>query len=151
VPSLFQSILKTLRPVRRNDSVFGSMLFIGGKPGYWEGTATFAPTETRIEVFVDGSEDSDLTLQHEFFASVCDRWPELRNEIGIKLHESWIESYPEDVSNDVWNHFRISYVTVREESLESAEWDLGFETDLDDQLFAVEMKGCHALLVTVDG
>jgi hypothetical protein len=115
------------------------------------GNCDFQADRNQDRSFIDGPEDSDLTLQHEFFTSVCDRWPELRNEIGIKLHESWIELYPEDVSNNVWNHFRISYVTVREESLESAEWDLGFETDLDDQLFAVEMKGCHALLVTVDG
>ena len=60
--------------VRKDDLVFGSMLYMGDKLQYWEGNTHFAPTGTDFEVFVDGTSDDNLSDQHQFFERVCENW-----------------------------------------------------------------------------
>jgi hypothetical protein len=66
-----------LKRIRRDDPIFGSMLYMGDKAGYWEAKTRFRPTGENIELFVDGRSDDSMVFQHEFFETICRRWSEI--------------------------------------------------------------------------
>jgi len=54
-------MISWFKRVRKDDPVFGSMLYMGDKLQYWKGNAQFAPAGTDIEVF----NRRDFRWQHE--------------------------------------------------------------------------------------
>ena len=50
-----KSSFRIFKATRREDPMFGSMRYMGGRSLYWEGKATFPDAAENIEVFVEGS------------------------------------------------------------------------------------------------
>ncbi len=120
--------------VRRDDPIFGCMLFMGGKrKPYWEGKAHFSPTGTVIEVMVDGASDANMTQQHEFFVAVCKMWDNLSPILTTTIQQEYAHSSKEVL--------RLSALSIPNSHLSGdAEWDVSFSTQGNSH-YTVHMKG----------
>lgn len=146
------ALLRPFRAMRRKDPWFGTMLYMGGRSGYCEGKATFTPTGSVIEVFVDGLADDDMEQQHEFFQQLVREWPTLRDEIGKILLERWREQEPEHPISSPWEQFQVSSLSIPKAPFETAEWDVSFGASADpNHLWTVSMKGRQPHLLVADG
>src|ERR1700680_3301643 len=105
--------------VRRDDPVFGSMLYMGDKLEYWEGKAHFSPTGTEIEVFVSGTSDDSMSQQHGFYETVCLRWSEWSPQITAKVR---LEAQP-----DSREGLEVSSMSIPKSGfIADAEWEVSF-------------------------
>jgi len=140
------------RRIRRNDPVFGSMLYLGDRLNYWEGKATFTPTGIEIEIFIDGSADDQMEQQHRFYRELLGQWLRISEDIGKVLMKTLHERRPNVPINSVWDDFKVSSLNIPKSSLESAEWEISFSTPSDqNHLFRVLMKGLMPQQVVIDG
>lgn len=149
--TLVQSILACFKQTRRDDPIFGRMLYMGDRLRYWEGIAKFAPTGVNVDVFVDGSSDDDMKQQRELFKNICEEWSSLRDPIGEMLQESCRERGRELLADSVWDQFQVSSLSVPKSGLDSAEWEISFSARSEDHLLSVNMKGRRPLRVAIDG
>jgi hypothetical protein len=148
---LVDSILSRLKRPRRNDPVFGPMLYMGDSLKYWEGRTSFGPAATSIEVFVDGSAADDLEQQKRFYERFVQEWPNIKETIGKVILERWRQQHPEIPEQPLWKHFRVSSLSVPKASFEEADWEISFETQSGAiQLWTVHMKGVLPQSLAVD-
>src|ERR1700758_3892167 len=124
-------ILSRLKQTRRDDPIFGSMLYIGDRLRYWEGKAAFPPTDSTIEVFVNGSADDSMEQQHKFFRRILQEWPTLGETVGRFLLEQWHqrESGIRVESPGAW--FRISSLCIPNGEIDDATWEISFAIPSD--------------------
>ena len=54
------SMLSFFKKRRRQDPIFGSMLYMGDREEYWEAKTIFPPTRSEIEIFVDSSTQDNM-------------------------------------------------------------------------------------------
>ena len=128
--------------IRRNDPVFGRMTFMKGGRGYWEGTAHFIPTNSKVEVMVDGASDDSFSEQHEIFDKISQTWP----EIVPKIMDAIAFAFP-----DHSRGFIISSLSIpKSRCLEDAEWDVMFETPSTGYFYTAVMKGAEVLRIDWD-
>ena len=140
--------MRTVKLTRRDDPIFGSMVYMGDRLKYWEGQILFAPTGSTIEVFVDGPADDGMEEQHIFFQRVIQEWPALSSSIGRFLIEQSYEREPKIRIDS----FRICSLSIPAGSIENADWEVSFDTLPDrDHIWAVHMKGLVPLGFVVDG
>lgn len=134
-------IVERFKPVRRQDPVFGSMLYMGDKLGYWEGKTRFPPTDCEIEVFVDGSRQDSMERQHHFFESVCREWAQLRETIAPKLREIHSQANLKTLAAP-WEEFAVTSISIPAADLESGVWTNGLNAKSDDaHSYFIEMRG----------
>jgi hypothetical protein len=126
---------------RRNDPVFGSMLYMGDRLKYWEGKARFAPESGKeIEVFVDAGETEDLERQYLFYEEVVGAWEKLLGKIRSAIAKK-VGSTREMV---------LASVHVARAPLNTAEWELTFSLRGADEFATVRMKGEEPIDVALD-
>lgn len=148
--SVISQILDSFKPIRKNDQIFGSMLFMGEKLKYWEGKAIFSPCNSEIEVFVDGSKQCVFNNQYEFFRRVCAEWPELSRAIGPKLQEVY-QRTNESSPVALWDELVVTSISVPDCSLDEANWTIGFSAKSDEsRAYFVEMKGRVPITASYD-
>jgi len=146
------AILSRLKQARRDDPIFGSMLYMGDGLRYWEGKAAFTPTASTIEVFVDGSADDSMEQQHNFFRRILQEWPTLSETVGRFLREQWHERESGIRVESPWAWFRILSLSIPNADIDDATWELSFVTPSDpNQLWTVDMKGLLPERLIVDG
>jgi len=122
------------KKVRRDDPVFGSMLYMGDKLRYWEGRTSFSPTGDAIEVFVDGSSDDTMMQQHGFYKTVCEHWSGWIAEIQRKVQE---ETHPATAEKLI-----ITSISIPNASFaDGPQWDVSFEGQPSGRSYTVNMKG----------
>lgn len=139
---LIDAVLGPFKRPRREDALFGSMLYMGDRLKYWEGKAIFTPTSSKIEVFVDGSAEDDMEQQHEFFRQLLREWPGLREEVGKFLLGRARETGHGGPIASLWEEFRVSSLSIPKGSLERSEWEISLARLSDpDHLWTVQMKG----------
>lgn len=137
---------------KRVDPVFGPMIFMGDRLGYWEASAVFPPTRSIIEIFVYAGRNDELHKQHEFFDLIIREWPRIHGETNRLLIEEW-SRWKERPGFEVQAEgtFRVSSLSVKTEWTHDAVWSIGFETHLKPEfLWTVQMKGLAAVGVTAD-
>lgn len=122
------------KEVRRDDPVFGSMLYMGDNLGYWEGRAVFTPTGDAIEIFVDGSQDGDMVRQQDFFRTVCEHWSGLILEIRRKVQEECHSVAAEELM--------ITSISIPNVSFtDRQEWAVCFQSRASGHSISVQMRG----------
>jgi hypothetical protein len=143
-------MLSFFKKTRRQDPIFGSMLYVGDRSKYWEAKVKFAPTGSEIEIFVDGSARDDMKQQHEFFKKLSEEWPSLREQVERILQVKSREMNPK--SQRVENQFRLSSITIPKGSIDSAEWEISFSGAAGEHpfLYSVRMKGREPQLAVAD-
>ena len=140
---IFSLIARRLMRIRRNDPMFGQMLFMGQRVGYWEGKAKIPDeTSTEIEIFVDGRPDDDFRLQHEFYNQVCAEWPCLQVEIARAIGRDFGQR-AEEVKE-----LTVTSMSIPKCAIEKAEWDISFVCDLN--FVTVHMKGREPVQIEVE-
>lgn len=145
------SLLRHLRRVRRNDPVFGRMLYMGDNLRYWEGKARLSPSAPEVEVFIDGSADDDMHQQHKFFRDLLESWPSIRETAEPMVRGKLRDFYPAEKVEDVWNHLTVSCLSIPKGSIHNAGWEISFVTAVDGGgLFTVQMKGLTPQRVLFD-
>lgn len=148
---LVDALFRRFRRIRREDPVFGSMLYMGDRLKYWEGKAKFGPTNSVIEIFVDGSAQDSLGEQRKFFEHVVQEWVGLSEVIGRILLESSRKHEPILQDDSPWDHFKASSLSIPQGPFEDAEWEFSFATPgKTNRLWTVRMKGRQARQVVVD-
>jgi hypothetical protein len=146
------AIIGRFRQTRRDDPMFGELLYMGDRRRYWEGKAQFPPTHTKIEVFVDGSVDDTLDQQHGFFQYLMKTWPDLSAVLGSVLLQKWREQMPETPVKSAWEIFSLSSVSIPKDSLEKAQWEISFVNAADpDNLWTLRMHGREIAELVIDG
>ena len=146
------TILNHFKRKRRNDPVFGSMLYMGDHLKYWEGNATFPPTGSIIEVFDDGLSEDDLKQQHRFFQELTQNWPSVREKIEKILLINWRRQESKTPVGFFWEQFKLSSLTIPRAPLEAAEWEISFVNPSDPgHIWTVQMKGPQPKGVNIDG
>jgi hypothetical protein len=129
-------MFESFKRVRRDDPVFGSMLYMGDELKYWEGKAHFAPTGTEIEVFVDGTSEDSMSQQHGFYESVCQRWSEWSAQITAKVR---LEAEPDSRGN-----LQVSSMSIpKSQLIDDTEWEVSFSTQSSGYFYTVQMKGAN--------
>ena len=129
------------RGTRRNDPVFGSMLFMGDRLKYWEGKARFDPESGKeIEVFVGASETEDLASQHRFYEEVSSEWEALLGKIKSAVAER-VGAAPE---------LSLASIHIPRGQLDTASWELTFSVPEGAEFVTVRMKGKEPTEVAVD-
>jgi hypothetical protein len=147
---IVDALLRQFRATRRNDPVFGAMLYMGDRLKYWECKIVFTPTSSVIEAFVDGSVEDSMEDQHKFFEQLLQDWPNLRETIGRMLLEKWHELQPKARTERPWELFKLSSLTIPSSSIEDAKWEVSFSTLSDPHLWTVEMVGRQPQEVSVE-
>jgi hypothetical protein len=151
MPNLLSRIAERFKPVRRQDPIFGSMLYMGDKLGYWEGRTKFPPTNYQIEVFVDGSREDSMERQHLFFEKVCHEWLQLREAIAPQIREAYVQVTMETLTTELWDEFTVTSISIPAADLESTEWTIGLDAKSDDgHSYFVEMQGRVPRIVSWD-
>jgi hypothetical protein len=69
---MLASLFARIRPLRIVDAVFGSLRF--QRVGFWEGRVTFAPTQSEVEVLLDGNRSGPTEAQRLFFTELSARF-----------------------------------------------------------------------------
>ena len=146
----FGSISELFKRTRREDPIFGSMLYMGDRLKYWEGRARFSPTDSQIEVFVDGAADDDMAEQHEFFEKLVADWPRLREEIWKMLGPSLPKRNSKEQVATTFDQLRLSSISIPKGTIETAEWELSFDDPSSEYSYTVHMKGYQSVLSVVE-
>jgi len=142
VPKFLDRLFQRFRPVRRNDPIFGSMLYMGNKLKYWEGKARFLPSSSEIEVFVDGDMEFPFKRQYEFFERVCGEWQELCQVIAPALQEVFSRANSRPLAAAVWEEFNVRSISIPDSTLDAAKWTISLDAKSDAaHSYFVEMKG----------
>lgn len=148
---IVDELLRSFRPTRRNDPVFGPMLYMGQRRGYWECKATFPPTSSVVEVFVDGSATNSMEMQHIFFKQLVQEWPVMSGSIGKMLLEKRQERGPDAGVESPWALFSISSLSIPSSSIEKAKWEISFAPLTNpDQRWTIQMEGRQPQQIIVD-
>ena len=71
-PTTGLDLFARFRPLRIIDPVFGSLRF--QRVGFWEGHVRFAPTQSEVEVLLDGGPSGPTEAQRHFFAELSSRF-----------------------------------------------------------------------------
>jgi hypothetical protein len=122
--------------VRRDDPVFGSMLYMGDKMQYWEGKAHFVPAGTEIEVFVDGTSDDSMDDQHQFFERVSENW----SQWSVPILEKVRLQFPPDTKDVV----QISSINLPNSRFtDNSEWQVSFSAEPSGNFYTVHMRGAQ--------
>jgi hypothetical protein len=136
----------------RDDPIFGPMYYMGDRLRYWECKVVFAPLSSVIEVFVDGSADDIMEIQHRFFEQFLDEWPRISEAIAKILLRTWQERKSGTRAESPWDIFRLSSLSIPSASINDAEWEISFAALPDaDHLWSVRMVGREPREVTIDG
>lgn len=127
---------------KHTDEVFGAMLYMGDIAKYWEGRTRFDPTDTEIEVLVDGSANDSMDRQHANYAQIVALWPEVYSAIV-----AFLQSKQADGAE---NAFRVSSISVPIDPLANAEWVVMLESDSTEYCYTIGMKGAHPTTLSLD-
>jgi hypothetical protein len=120
--------------VRKDDPVFGSMLYMGDKLQYWEGNAHFAPAARDIEVFVDGTSEDSMDEQRGFYEKVSQNWAQWSVPILEKIRG---EREPD--SKDAMH---VSSMSIpRSRFADDSEWEVSFSAEPSGGSYTVKMRG----------
>ena len=148
---VIDALFGRLKRKRRDDPVFGSMLYMGDRLKYWEGKAVFKPTNANIEVFVDGTLENGMEQQRDFYQQVMREWPILRENIGRVILQRWHERTPKLSDDSLWNLFTVSSISIPRASMEGAQWEISFVTSSDpNHLWTMRMNGRQPQQLSVD-
>jgi hypothetical protein len=127
------------------------MLYLGGRISYWEGKATFGPTSSEVEVFVDGSADDDMQEQHQFFRRIEEDWPHLSRVIGVAVLNERRNWEPDWSGNSVWDCVKVVGFSITRGSYEDADWEVFLEESSErDYHWMVQMRGSQPQGVAMD-
>jgi hypothetical protein len=69
---MLSRLFARFRPLRLVDPVFGSLRF--QRVGFWEGRVTFTPTQSEVEVLLDGGPLGPSEAQRHFFTELSSRF-----------------------------------------------------------------------------
>jgi hypothetical protein len=142
VAGFFKKFGEWLRPIRRDDPVFGSMRFMGQKLGYWEAKAYFAPMASTVELFVEANTDDCFEAQHHFYEFLTREWSEIAANIAPKLREIWERVNQRQMGPDIWKEFTVDSISIPKSVPETANWTLSSSSKSNEGLsFWVELKG----------
>jgi hypothetical protein len=144
------SLIGPLKSTRRDDPIFGRMLYMGDRLKYWEAKTIFDPISSEIEVFVTGSCGSSMEKQHKFFRQLAHDWPSVRDRIGVMLLSAFAED-PRIRKDSLWKELKVSSVSVPDGLIDNADWEISLvRTSEPDHLYTVEMKGEAPQRVVID-
>jgi hypothetical protein len=142
------NIVQSFSPPRREDSKFGSMLYMGDKARYWEGKSPFPPTGGQVEYFIDGASDTDFSTQHANLDHICAHWQQLAHDLQPMLESSALR---ENVPS---KKFVVASLSLPDKSITAGpEWEIAFvrEGDQNEEiLFSAKMKGLAPIQIYID-
>ncbi len=134
---MFKWLKAKIGPTELTDPVFGTIVYAGG---YWEGAGTFT-TGDEIEWFVDAPAEGPGEAQHQVFASIGRRYPELFQAVDVVLSRSIAEWEPTALT-PLSQHVRLVAISIPAAESPTMEWDMSFESTLPGSpYFIVKLKG----------
>src|SRR5258708_36796409 len=140
MPNFFKHVFAKFEPLRREDPIFGSMLYMGDKLRYWEAKARFPVQNGQVEVFVDGGKGDSLERQHLFFRTVCEEWPLLRESFRDKVVQTYAEATGKSLSRPFWEDFKLDSMTVPDAALDTADGTISLSAQSgEDHSYWIEM------------
>ena len=147
---IIDALLGRSNRTRRDDPVFGSMIYMGDRLGYWEGRANFAPLSSEIEVFVNGAKDDEMNSQHEFFEKVQKDWSHLSLVIEQAVANERQNFESHSAVSQIWQRAKLASLTIPKDRYEEADWQVTLEEEEPPRLWTVRMKGRQPQAVTMD-
>lgn len=154
---ILSTITSIFSPRQAEDPFFGTLLYIdlGAKrKSYWEGKRLFRPTRKEIELFIDapGPDALPNELQRAFYSTIESEYTRLLQEAGkllIPEMEVWLEK---KLAVSVEKVFVLTSLKIPNASREEAEWEMSFDTSLDDEhMCTVTFRGMTPQSVCIDG
>lgn len=141
-----------LTRTRRQDPLFGEMLYMGDRLKYWEAEAKFPPIAREVELFIDGSRDDDMEQQHEFFRIISEDWLTLSGRIQELFQKVWAIRRAGSGADRLWEQTSVSSISIPKASVDDGLWEISLTTPLDaDHVFSVHMKGREPQEIVFDG
>ena len=137
--------------VRKIDPVFGPMLFMGKRAGYWECRVELDARFPIVEAFVDGSRDDSMEGQRAFFEQFLRTWPDTSNRIAKFLVEKWENGSTIERPSSAWDAVMPSSISIPNASIDHARWQMTFATLREPRkFFTVDMEGLQPQQLSVD-
>ncbi len=142
-----KGLIRLFKPLRRQDPVFGSMLYMQGMD-YWETRTYFLPIQREIEIFVDGGEDDDFTIQKQFMQDLSDNWNGVIANARDAVRKSLLDEPFSSAQIDV-EQLQPSF-SVPKTSFNDSDWQLTLANENESIFVEIKMKGAGALEAYVE-
>ncbi len=142
-----KGLIRLFKPLRRQDPIFGSMLYMQGMD-YWETKTFFLPIQREIEIFVDGGEDDDFTIQRKFMQELSAKWETVIRNAREAVTKSLQEEVQATAEIDV-EQLQPSF-SVPKANFTDADWQLTLANENESVFVEVKMKGPSALEAYVE-
>jgi hypothetical protein len=144
------------KTVKIENHFFGQMLFLGDKkdPGksYFECRRHFKPSDTIIEIGIDGGETGPTQIQIDFFKSIEDRYKEITDSIRPMIEDefgNWQEGFR---IKDFGQEFEPVYLQLPRCESKVIVWEIAFRSDHDrNHTFTATMHDFVAKEILIDG
>ena len=151
---LFDSIFG--KSIKINDDFFGQMLFLGDKKdpnkSYFECRRHFKPSDTIIEIGIDGSEVGTTQIQIDFFKSIEDKYAEITNSIKPLVEDEFANWQDGFKIKDFDKEFNPVYLRLPRCEAKPIIWEIAFESDHDrNHTFTLTMNDLVAKEILIDG
>ena len=144
------------KTIELENDFFGTMLFLENKKqpqnNYFECRRHFAPTDSIIEIGIDGDITGPTQLQIEFFKSIENNYSEISKAITPLIEDefgNWQEGFR---INNFKKEFEAVYLQLPRCESKPVIWEIAFESDHDrNHTFTITMSDFEAKEILIDG
>lgn len=135
---MLEKLFARFRPLRTVDPVFGSLRF--QRVGFWEGRVTFAPTQSPVEVLLDGGPSGPTEAQRRFLAELNTRFVAVLPAI-VEAMRGWLASYQAEQPQFQSESFTLVCISLPEDPFSAPSWELSFEGTESGFHYTVPISG----------
>ncbi len=135
---MLAKLLARFRPLRTEDPVFGPLRF--QRVGTWEGHVQFAPTQSAVEILLDGGLSGPTEAQRHFFSELSARYPSLTPILREALTRRFA-AIPERSLEASAEAFTLVCIGLPEDPYSSSPSELSFEGSASHLHFTVALSG----------
>jgi hypothetical protein len=152
----WKRVQEQFSPLRRAHPHFGPLTYMrmpDEARSYWEGRLSFGPSDTEIEVFVDGGESGPSDSQLACFKEIARRFPELWPQFEERFASFQLEWIRKPAAAAYSELYTVTSMSIPRALTADMEWEISFDSQQDkEHLYTIEMRGWTAIgEVRVDG
>src|SRR2546423_8221506 len=130
--SFFHNLKLRFSPPKRDDTDFGSLLFMYvpnfPERSYWECEWKFPRTGTVISIGLPGDESGPLPESRQFYLGLPGRFDEILAQTRPKLAGVFKEWFQQALPQDIFTVVKLSGFGLDDPKATPIPWDISFET-----------------------
>jgi hypothetical protein len=131
------------------DDFFGKMIFI--EP-HFECRRNFYPTDSIIEIGIDGVESGPTIRQKDFFKNIEEKYPDIVKSISPLIEDEFRNWKEEFQIKDFKKEFKPVYLYIPTCESSPVIWEIAFESEHDlNHHFTITMNDFDAKEILIDG